>query len=261
MDIFASRALAAYCVSVALLFGAVMGSFLNCAAWRIARGESFVRGRSRCPACSHTLGPADLVPVLSWVFSRGRCRYCGAPVSVRYPVTELLCAALTVSCLLRFGLSALCARNYVFVCCLFCLSLVDLDVCEIPDGCLLISAAAWFAALPFLRVGARAALGNVLAGLCTGAALLLMSMAMDRALGRESMGGGDIKLFAVVGLYLGATATLFALLLSCVLGLVFAAATGAGRSRPFPFGPSVAAAACVLLFGGDALTAWYWNLF
>ena len=140
MSIWSDRGLLIYCSVVAFCLGAVFGSFLNCAAWRIAHGESFLRGHSRCPSCGHALGPRDLVPIFSWLFQRGRCRYCGEKISVRYPLTELAFALLTLLCLWRFDLTVLCLRNWVFLACLFCLSLVDLECYTIPDGCLLIAA-------------------------------------------------------------------------------------------------------------------------
>ena len=259
-SIYLSKEILYYFCFVAALFGAAMGSFLNCAAWRIARGESFLTGRSRCPACGHTLGPVDLLPVLGWLVRRGRCHYCGAPVAPRYFLTECAFAALTVLCLLRFDLSALCLRNYIFLCCLFCLSLVDLDSFIIPDGCLLLPALAWFAALPWCGLSARQAAVHVLSALLCGGAVLALSLLMDKLLQKESLGGGDIKLFALVALYLGPVAFLFALLFSCVLGLLFAAATRRGTGTPFPFGPAIAAACTCMLLFGQGLTAWYLSL-
>ena len=122
MSIYHNRLSLTYCCCVAAVLGAVMGSFLNCAAWRIAHGESFLKGRSHCPACGHVLEPLDLIPVFSWLFLRGKCRYCGTKVSARYVLAELFMALVTVVCLLRFGLTVLCLRNYIFLCCLFCLS-------------------------------------------------------------------------------------------------------------------------------------------
>ena len=131
--------LLAWCVSVCVMLGAVMGSFLHCAAWRIVHGESFVRGRSHCPACGHVLGAAELIPVFSWLLQKGRCRWCGAKLSARYPLTELGFGLITALCLLRFDLTVLCLRNYVFLCCLFLLTLTDLEDMLIPDGCHVVS--------------------------------------------------------------------------------------------------------------------------
>ena len=165
MSIWDSRGLLIYCCCVAAALGAVFGSFLNCAAWRIAHGRSFLKGRSICPSCEHELRAADLVPVFSWLFLKGRCRYCGERIPVRYPLTELAFALLTVLCLLRLDLTVLCLRNWIFLGCLFCLSLVDLEAYIIPDGCLLTALAAWLAALPLLRPGWPAVGRAVLAGL------------------------------------------------------------------------------------------------
>ena len=250
-----------YCCVLAFALGAVFGSFLNCAAWRIAHGESFLRGRSHCTACGHALGARDLVPILSGLFQRGRCRYCGAKISVRYPLTELAFAVLTVLCLLRFDLTVLCLRNWIFLCCLFCLSLVDLECCTIPDGCLLTAVGAWVLALPFLKPGWAEILRHVLAGLAFGGGILLVSILMDKLLGKESLGGGDVKLFAVVGLYLGFVSTLFCVMLSCVFGLLFALLLSrGGKGRAIPFGPSISAAAAFMLLYGQGLVQWYLGL-
>jgi leader peptidase (prepilin peptidase)/N-methyltransferase len=254
------RALFAYCCVVAVIIGACMGSFLNCTAWRIAHGESFTRGRSRCPKCSHVLGALDLVPVLSWFFLRGRCRYCGEKVSARYPLTELLCAALTLACLLRFGFTPVTLRNLVFLACLFCLSLVDLDAQIIPDGCLIVAALAWFAALPFTGAGWVDVLRNVAAGLVFGGGILCVSLVMDKILQKDTLGGGDIKLLAVVGLYLGFVGTLMTLLLACVLGLLMAFALKKKAGQAFPFGPAIAAAAAIMLLYGGGAIQWYLRL-
>ncbi len=245
-----------YCCVVAACLGAVVGSFLHCAAWRMVRGESFLTGRSRCPQCGHVLGPGDLVPVFSWLFLRGRCRYCGERIPARYALSELFCAAVSVLCFLRFGATAECLRNWIFLCCLFCLSLTDLDGRVIPDGCLLISAGVWAVSLPF--TGIQEALPGLLTALGFGGGLLALSLGMDRILGKESLGGGDIKLLAAAGLYLGPVRSLFALLLACVLGLV--PAVRAGRGNPFPFGPAIAASTAAMLLYGEGLAAWYLGL-
>ena len=261
MSIYASGPLLAYCVAVAACFGAVMGSFLNCAAFRVVRGESFLKGRSRCPACGHELTPLELIPVLSWLMQRGKCRACGAKVSARYPLTELGFALVTVLCLLRFDLTVLCARNYVFLCCLFLLTLTDLEDMTIPDGCHVVAALAWLAALPFLWSGWGDVARALIAALVFGGGLLGISLVMDKLLGRDSLGGGDIKLFAVVGLYLGVIGTLFALLLACVLGLAMnAALKRKDGDRAFPFGPAIALSAALMLLYGEGLVGWYRGL-
>ena len=261
MSIHDDNLLLIYCCTLAALLGAAFGSFLNCAAWRAVHGGSVLRGRSRCPDCGHVLGAADLVPVLSWLLLRGKCRWCGRPVPARYLLTELGFALVSVLCLLRFDLTAECLRNWVFLCCLYCLSLADLDGQIVPDGCLVIAALAWLAALPFLWSGWADAGLRLLAGAVYGGGLLVLSLAMDRLLGKETLGGGDVKLFAVIGLYLGLAGGLFALLLACVLGLIFAFLTHRGPGAKLPFAPCISLAAAAMLLYGGPLVGWYLSLF
>lgn len=264
LSIYLTPFFTVYCCALALVLGAVMGSFLNCTAYRVARGTPFVKGRSACPTCGHALGVLDLVPVLSWAVLRGRCRHCKAPISVRYPLTELIFSLLTLACLLCFDLSVVGLRNWIFTACLFCLSLVDLDSMIIPDECLLISAAAWVVTLPFVAMSRQEILLSIVAGLVCGGFMLGLSLVMDNLLKRESMGGGDIKLLAVSGLYLGAVGMLFGLMLSCVLGLVFGWARKRMSKHPeseaFPFAPAISAAVWLMLLYGAPLVEWYVGL-
>ncbi|MBP5156032.1 MAG: prepilin peptidase [Clostridia bacterium] len=262
MSIFEDTALLVYSCVLAFILGASTGSFLNCAAWRIAHGESFIKGRSRCPACGRELSLPDLVPIFSWIFLRGKCRRCKARISVRYLITELLFALITVACLLRFGLTVFALRNWIFICCLFCLSLVDLDSYIIPNGCLIIAALAWAAALPFDVDPLTALWKGLLAGFVYGGGLLLISLLLDKILKKDSLGGGDIKLFAVIGLYLGFIGTLFSVIIACVLGLLFAVLRRAMKKEgeQIPFGPAIAASAALMLLFGSSLINWYNNL-
>ena len=260
ISIYASRGLLIYFSIIALLFGAAMGSFLNCAAWRIAHGESFLHGRSHCPSCGHVLGVMDLIPVFSWLMLKGRCRYCHAKVSARYELTEIIFSLLTLTVLLRYDLTVECLRNYILICCLFCLSLVDLETLTIPDGCLILPLAAWIFTAPFLYERWQTAGIDLLTGFLCGAVMLGLSLAMDAVLKRESMGGGDIKLYALAGIYLGPVRTLFMVLCSCVLGLAAAGLTGRRRGEAFPFGPAIAAASAGMLFWGQPLADWYLGL-
>ena len=251
----------AYSIFMALLFGAAMGSFLNCAAWRIANGESFLHGRSHCPACGHMLNALDLIPVFGWIILKGRCRYCGERVSIRYPLTELFFAFVTAACLFQRDFSILCLRDYIFLCCLFCLSLVDMEKYIIPDGCLIISVITWFLALPWVKDNLNYKIWiYILTGVCLFMIMLILSLVMDFILKKESLGGGDIKLFGVVGLYLGPAGSMFAVFIACILGLCVAGLSRKGRGQPFPFGPAIAAGAAYMLLWGDWLSNWYLSL-
>lgn len=255
MSIYDSNVILIYCVCVAAVLGACMGSFLNCTAIRIGQGEGFVKGRSHCMHCGHDLHMQDLVPVLSWVFLGGKCRYCREKISARYPLVEILFAAISVACLLKFDLTLECARNYVFLTMLYLLSLTDLDTMEIPDSCHVISIAAWVVTAPFLLTKGEI-LTHVAAAFLFGGGLLVVSLVMDRIMQRDTMGGGDIKLIFVVGLYFGFIGSLFVLIISCITGLLF----NFFKKNEFPFGPWIALASAVVLFIGEPLIGWYMGL-
>ncbi|MBE6994546.1 MAG: prepilin peptidase [Ruminococcaceae bacterium] len=259
MILYEDKGLLAYAVVMAAILGAVLGSFLNCTAWRIAHGEKWTSGRSHCPSCGHELGVRDLFPILSWVLLKGKCRYCGAKVSARYPLTEAFFALVTVTCLLKDGLTLLFVRDMIFLSCLFCLSLVDLDSYIIPDGCHVISILAWMLYLPFSGWSGQKILIDFLAAVIFGGGVLLIALIMDKILKKESLGGGDVKLFAVMGLYLGLAGSLFAMMLACVLGLLLALVRR-GENGRIPFGPAIAAATAVMLLFGSPLVDWYMSL-
>lgn len=244
-----------YFAVLSFVLGAVFGSFLNCAAYRISRNKSFVSGRSICPNCNHTLHILDLIPIVSFLLSKGRCRYCKEKISVRYPLTELIFGGLTLLLFFKDGVSVLFLRDFVFFCCLFCLSLVDLEIFEIPDGTVLLPVVAWVVTLPFLQPGWSDILLHIMAGLLFGIGFLVVSLALDKILQKESLGGGDIKLFFVTGLYLGTVAGLFSVILAAVLGLVFAK----GKEK-IPFGPFISVGAVVMYLFGNPLVEWYLRL-
>ena len=240
--------------------GAVAGSFLHCAASRWAAGDPHpFRGRSRCGSCGHTLGARDLVPVFSFLLRRGRCRYCGARIPARCLVSELAGAAAFLCLGLRFGLSLELGQWFVFAALLLALSLTDWAKRIIPDKLLLALAAnraVWFA---LLGHGAREALEAAKA-LAVPAALLALVLALEKLLGREAMGGGDVKLLAVLALYLGWAELFLTLLAGCLLGLLWAALTGGKTGTAMPFGPFLAAGAVLTVCCGGPVLDWYFGL-
>ena len=119
------------------LIGCCVGSFLNVAALRAAAGESFVRGRSHCPSCGETLRVWDLVPLFSYLFLRGRCRYCHAKISMRYPLTEAAAGGLYVLCLWRYGLTLQTMNAWLVASLLLCVFLIDMQAMIIPNGLVL----------------------------------------------------------------------------------------------------------------------------
>ncbi len=248
--------------ALSALFGLIMGSFLNCLAWRLVHGESVMKGRSHCAACGHVLGPWDLVPLLSWLLLKGRCRYCGEPVSIRYPLAELICGAVYGTLAWRYGFSAETLRFLLLFSLLLAASLVDLEDGWVPDRFLIIGAAGYLLLLFLEPEPMKALLKGFIGAAALFFPLLFIVLAADKLLGRESMGGGDLKLFALLGLYFGWKMGLLLLILSCFTGLVFAAAMGKARpGRPFPFVPAIAAAAWLTAMWGEPAIRWYLSLF
>ena len=251
-----------YLYVLAALLGLVLGSALNCLSFRMAHEQKWSGAqRSCCPACGHALGALDLIPLFSYLFLKGRCRYCGKPISPRYPITEGLLALCFVSLLARFGLSADLVTAAILCACLLCLSLVDLDTQIIPDRFLVLPAGA--RAIQLVLEGGLSGLARgVLPGLVIGGGVLCLSLVMDRVLGRDTMGGGDIKLLALLGMFLPFSQCLVLLILACVLGIVLGAVLlKVNPGSAFPFGPALAAAAWITLLVGEPFVSWYLSLF
>ena len=271
-------AFGAYCIFLTAVLGLCMGSFLNCLAWRMTHGESILRGRSHCTDCGHALAARDLIPVVSWLVSRGRCRYCGKRVSVRYPLTEIICACGYVSILLAYGLSAQTIELVAFFSVLLVLSLTDLDDYVIPNSTIV---AAIVIRLAYLVYGGLTGafdlwptLGwTLLNGVVVAVPVIILALVMDRVLGRDSLGGGDVKLLFVAGLYFGWQQCLLLLIIACVIGILFSFVGARGQatnqagdeeeggSRPIPFGPAIAIACWVVMLVGSQALDWYLGLF
>ncbi len=278
-----------YLLGLAAILGACVGSFVNCMAYRMVHGGSVLKGRSKCPNCDHALGIIDLIPVLSWLFLRGKCRHCKAKISPRYFLVEVCMAILFVGVAWQFGISIQTATYMILFSILLGLSLVDVETLIIPNGFILAGIGLWLASVWFMQVplgefglgsllsaylgfGFLAVLIDGLIGaFVVGGGILLLSLAFDKATGRRSLGGGDVKLLFMVGLYLGLFISLFNLLLSCIVGLLFSIIwkrasssikeKGNKASKPFPFGPSIAAATVASLFIGQFCLTWYLDLF
>ena len=251
-----------YLCALAAVLGLVMGSALNCLAMRIVAGECWSgNSRSACPKCGHTLSALELIPLVSWLIQGGKCRHCKAPISIRYPLTEAILAAVFVAMLLKFGLTAELLSALVFAGCLLCLSLVDLDTQIIPDRFILIPIVVRAAQLLFTG-GFSALLGASVPGFIIAGAVLLLSLIMDKVLKKDTMGGGDIKLLFVIGLYLTLPECLLMVMLSCVIGIVMAAILMRVDSETaFPFGPALSIAAVLTMLVGSPIVNWYLSLF
>jgi leader peptidase (prepilin peptidase)/N-methyltransferase len=239
--------------------GLALGSFANVVAYRMPRKESLVKPRSRCPDCGAKVRAYDNVPVLSWFLLRGQCRDCGARISARYPLVEALMAVLWVAVVLTQDGAASIALGLAFVTLLVPVALIDLEHRIIPNRLLVPFAVV---AVAILAIGEPSELPeHLIAGAAAGGFFLLAALAYPRG-----MGMGDVKLAAVMGLYLGravAPALLAALIFGTVVGLVVIARVGAaaGRKTAVPFGPFLALGGLVGLFAGPAIVDWYLSTF
>ena len=263
-----------YVLVLAGLLGLIMGSFINCWAWRSIHGESVLAGRSHCTTCNHVLGVRDLVPVVSWLASGRKCRYCGQPISARYPATELVCAVVFVAIAFTYGLSIETVELMAFAGILLFLSLTDLDAYIIPNGCivaaLVVRAVYLGVAFVLGTVDGGQILYYVASAFGIGVALLVIILIADKVFGRESMGGGDLKLYFVAGFYFGWQQCLFLVVVSCVIGILVALLgpkpeSGSGDDegalkRVIPFGPSIAVACVITMLVGNQFVSWYLGL-
>lgn len=256
--------------AAAAAFGLPFGSFVGVLVARVPAGEGVVAGRSRCDACGRTLGVADLVPVLSWIVLRGRCRTCGASVTPLWTVIEIVTAVL-------FGVAALAAPDAAsaaitgpFLGILLALTVIDLRTLRLPDRIVFPTAAVVAVGIGVADLlGARPSLvGGAIGALAYGGGLFLVYEIAYRAYrGREAMGFGDVKLAGLIGLVVGAidlgsvaVAAGATILLGGVVGIV-ALARGAGRATAIPYGPLLAAGALVALVAGPRLLDAYLALF
>jgi len=242
------------------VLGAIFGSGVTALSWRLPRGESWVRGRSRCPTCGHVLGPLELVPILSWLLARGRCRHCGGAVRIRYPLIEAACAAWAVLAGWKLGLTPALAPALLWGWMLVALTVIDLDFKLLPDaltfpGTLV---AVWAA---LLGPGARHALFGIVVG---SGYLWLFAWTWATLLKREGMGGGDIKLAAMFGALLGPLGAFLTITLAAFSGALtglLLMLRGRGDLRTeLPFGTFLAPAAMVVFLWGDRAVDAYWSL-
>ena len=245
----------------ALALGLVIGSFLNVVIARLPKGESIVSPRSRCPKCRKPIRPWDNIPVLSWFLLRGRCRDCGKKISWRYPLIEASAGVLLWLVSLRVEHPALLVPHAAFVLALLAIAWIDLDTRTIPDALTIPGVGIGLAASVFGPPGLGAALLGAVVG---GTSLWLVGYAYERSTGVPGMGGGDVKLAAMMGAFLGTGGVFGAIFLASLLGSIFGAAliaTGRGSRRTaIPFGTFLAPSAIVLLLYGDSLARWYRSL-
>ena len=236
------------------LLGLFVGSFLNVCIDRLPRGQSIIHPRSHCAACNRKLGNLDVIPIFSYLWLRGRCRYCQAPIPIRLPIVEGMTGLLFALLYWKFGLGLELGISLVYTCLLTVIFVIDLENQLVLDkviypGMALALAFSFF----WPELGVVSAL--------IGGAIGLAAMALPFIIYRRGMGMGDVKLGALVGLMSGYPLVAIALLLAVITGGLVAAILLAfkikKRSDPIPFAPFLATSAMVTLLWGQAIWQWY----
>lgn len=249
------------------IFGVVIGSFLNVLIYRVPRGRSIVRPPSSCPTCGARIRSRDNVPVLSYLLLRGKCRDCGAGISPRYPAVELLCGLLPLAVYWRFGLGPELAVLVPLAYVLVVLSFIDLDERILPDRITLPGIVVGLVVAPLAGI---TTIGSSLIGAAVGGgALFLIGLLGEAMFRKESMGGGDVKLAAMLGAFIGWRAVIVGLFAAFLLGAVVGVGQMLSRhgqdeqewDHTLPFGPFIALGGFLAALWGEALIAWYQGLF
>ncbi len=239
--------------------GLCVGSFLNVCIHRLPKGRSIVRPASACPACGALIHWYDNIPLISYAILRGRCRGCQIPISIRYPIVELLCGLLAFALWLRTGFELQTLIYFVFAASLLVITFIDIDHRIIPDIISLPGIPIGFA-LSFLlpQISWMESLLGILVG---GGILFAIAWGYQLITGKDGMGGGDIKLLAMIGAFLGWKGVLFTIMASSfigtLVGIVMMLQAGKGMKMAVPFGPFLAIGAIVYLFFGPQLIDWY----
>jgi leader peptidase (prepilin peptidase)/N-methyltransferase len=244
------------------LVGLCIGSFLNVCIYRLPASQSIVHPRSKCQKCGKLIAFYDNIPILSFLWLKGRCRHCGVKIGLRYPAVELLAGILALATFLKFGLRVEALIYFAFIACLLVVTFIDLDHRIIPDVISLPGIPIFFAAsfaLPEMTY--KAALLGIIAG---GGSLFLVAWVYSLITKKEGMGGGDIKLLAMMGALLGWQGVVFTIFVSSLVGTLSGLAvmlhSHKGMKLAVPFGPFLAIGGVTFIFFGTRLIHWYFNL-
>jgi len=247
---------------ISIIFGAIVGSFLNVCIIRLPKEESIITPGSHCPHCKSPIKFYDNIPMLSYFILNGKCRHCNEPISFQYPLIEGLTAFGSLIIFLRFGPSLSYLFFFSFVAALIVITVIDLYHKIIPDAI----------SIPGIGVGLLGSLivpyitffNSLIGILVGGGSLFLVATLYQWLFKREGMGGGDVKLLAMIGGFLGWKAVILTILLSSFIGSIIGIAIVLLKGKDFkyaiPFGPFLSLGAVISLFYGETLITWYFGL-
>ena len=245
-----------------IVFGAIIGSFLNVCICRLPNDESIVSPGSHCPQCKNPIRGYDNIPLVSYILLGGKCRYCRRPISMQYPLVEGVTALASFFLFVKFGPSLQYLFLFAFLCSLIVITVIDLYHQIIPDVISLPGIAVGL--LGALVLPQRSFLQAFLGMLLGGGSLFVVATIYQWVLKREGMGGGDVKLLAMIGAFLGWKAVILTIVLSSfigsVAGILLMVAKGKDFKYAIPFGPFLSLAAAIALFYGEPMIRWYVTL-
>ena len=244
---------------ISIILGALIGSFLNVCIIRLPKEESIITPGSHCPQCKKPIKFYDNIPLVSYLLLRGRCRYCHSPISIQYPLVEGITALGSLILFMKFGPSLSYLIYFAFVAALIVITVIDLYHQIIPDVISLPGIGAGL--LASLIIPQITFLNSLLGILLGGGSLFLVATLYQWLFKREGMGGGDVKLLAMIGAFLGWKAVILTILLGSLIGSITGIIIMVSKGKDFkyaiPFGPFLSLGAVIALFYGPSLINWY----
>lgn len=255
-----------YFTILSFIMGIILGSFFNVCIYRIPEGISISHPPSHCYNCNTRLRTLDLVPILSWIFLKGKCRYCGKKISQRYALVELLSGVLFTMIYLEFGHDFTVLYYTILVSLLIIITFIDIDHYIIPNQLILIGC---ITSLIVNVLGYGVGVKNsIFAAAICGGGMLILTHLIELIVKKEVMGGGDIKLFTMTGLFLGIKGGILTILLSIYVGAIYGVGTiiyskikNKEYNSMIPYGPFISVGALITLLYGNNILSWYSSLF
>ncbi|MBA3035893.1 MAG: prepilin peptidase [Desulfobacterium sp.] len=245
------------------IIGLCLGSFMNVCVYRLPLSKSIVTPRSMCPGCNNFIKFYDNIPVLSYIFLGGKCRNCNIPISFRYPMVEIISGLAALSCFIKFGLSIEWLVYFAFASSLIVITFIDIDHKIIPDVISLpgIPIGLLLASFVLPSMNFKESIIGILAG---GGSLFAVAWTYSLITKKEGMGGGDIKLLAMIGSLTGWKGVLFTIFIASATGTLAGIAvmlkTKKGVKLAVPFGPFLSIGAILYILFGTEIISWYFNM-
>lgn len=248
-------------MGVIFIFGACIGSFLNVCIWRLPESQSIVTPASKCPSCDMPIRFYDNIPIISYIWLWGKCRSCQEPITIRYPLVEIITGLFACATAIKFGLSYEALSYFIFIAALIVTTFIDIDHQIIPD----------IISLPGIPIGLLLSISlgllhykdAILGLLIGGGSLFLIAWGYHLFTGKDGMGGGDIKLLAMIGAFIGWKGVLFTIFVSSATGSIIGIMLMLIKQKDFklavPFGPFLAIGAILYIFFGPELLSWYYH--